>query len=79
MVAAAQWVSRMTTVLLEMALPAALGLWVDHLLGTRLVFALVGFGLGMVLGVWHLLQMASQANREQRDQPGDAAGGRDEE
>lgn len=79
MVAAAQWVSRMTTVLLEMALPAALGLGVDRLLGTRFVFALVGFGVGMVLGVWHLLQMASQANRMQGDETEDASGGRDKE
>ncbi len=79
MVAAAQWVSRMTTVLLEMALPAALGLGVDHLLGTRFVFALIGFGIGMVLGVWHLLQMASQANRMQGEEPHDAPGGRDKE
>jgi len=78
LVAAAQWVSRMTSVLLEMALPAAVGLWVDHLLGTGFVFALVGFGIGMVLGVWHLLKMASQADRKQEEQREDAAGGGDE-
>ena len=79
LVAAAQWVSRMTTVLLEMAIPAAVGLWVDRLLGTRFVFALMGFGIGMVLGVWHLLQMASQSDRRQSGEQGDATRGRDQE
>lgn len=45
------------TVSLEMVLPGVIGVWLDGRLGTKLVFALLGFGGGMVLGVWHLLQM----------------------
>jgi hypothetical protein len=54
---AAEWASRIMTVSLEMVLPGVIGVWLDGRLGTKLVFALLGFGGGMVLGVWHLLQM----------------------
>ncbi len=57
MAVALQWVSRITTVALEMVLPGLLGLWIDGKLGVPLVFTLLGFGLGGSFAMWHLLRM----------------------
>ena len=53
---AVEWVTKITTVALEMVLPAIGGGWLDRRLGTT-YWALVGVVLGMVVGMWHLLQM----------------------
>jgi hypothetical protein len=58
---AMQWVSRITTVGLEMVLPGLGGLWLDGRWGTSFL-GLVGFALGMTLGIWHLLQMTRSLN-----------------
>jgi hypothetical protein len=50
------WVSRITTVALEMVLPGLAGLWLDNLLDTRF-FTLLGFACGVPLGMWHLIAM----------------------
>jgi uncharacterized protein YqgC (DUF456 family) len=51
-----EWVTKITTVALEMVLPAIGGAWLDKRFGTQ-YWALVGVVLGMVVGMWHLLQM----------------------
>ena len=53
---AMEWVTKITTVALEMVLPAIGGAWLDKRFGTQ-YWALVGVVLGMVVGMWHLLQM----------------------
>ena len=53
---AVQWVSRITTVALEMVLPGLAGHWLDQRLGTGFL-VLVGFVLGLTCGLWHLLAM----------------------
>jgi hypothetical protein len=53
---AMEWVSRITTISLEMVLPALLGYWADRKLGIRglsVVGVIVGFGVGM----WHLIKL----------------------
>jgi hypothetical protein len=50
------WVAKITAVVLEMVLPGLAGLWLDNQLGTRFV-TLLGFGLGVPLGLWHLIAM----------------------
>ncbi len=50
------WVSKITTVALEMALPAIGGGYLDQRWGTK-YWALAGLVLGFVVGMWHLLQM----------------------
>ncbi|MBI2824694.1 MAG: AtpZ/AtpI family protein [Planctomycetia bacterium] len=65
-VIASQWATRIMAVAGEMVLPGLLGLWVDTRLGTRVVFMLIGFGLGSTLAVWHLVKMTSQPRGEQR-------------
>ena len=53
------WVARMTTVVLEMALPGLGGQWLDSRFGTS-YWVIVGFGLGFALGIFHLMQMVKQ-------------------
>ncbi|NLE36982.1 MAG: AtpZ/AtpI family protein [Pirellulaceae bacterium] len=54
--------SHVTTIALEMALPALVGHWIDRWLNTGFVFLLLGTVSGIVLGMWHLLQFARQLN-----------------
>jgi len=56
---ALEWVSRITTISLEMALPALLGYWVDQKLGTKILFLALGAIAGFALGLWHLLKLAA--------------------
>jgi hypothetical protein len=53
---AMEWVAKITTVALEMVLPAIGGGYLDRRLGTG-YWALVGVATGMVVGMWHLLLM----------------------
>jgi len=56
MALAMEWVARITTVALEMVLPGLAGQWLDGRLGTSFL-VLLGFGIGLVGGVTHLLLM----------------------
>ena len=61
MVEAMHWISRLTTVTMEIVLPGLLGHWLDRRWGTGFL-ALVGFGLGLVCGMQHLLSMTRMAD-----------------
>ena len=63
-----EWVAKITTVGLEMALPAIIGGYADRRLGTG-YWALVGLVFGFVAGLWHLLRMTSAPDH--RDNDGD--------
>lgn len=63
---AMEWVAKITTVGLEMALPAIGGAFLDRRLGTS-YWALVGLVLGVVGGMWHLLQMTAADARRSRE------------
>lgn len=54
-----KWVSKITTVALEMVLPGVAGLWLDNRLGTRFL-ALLGFAFGVPLGVWQMIAMTKR-------------------
>jgi len=56
MALAMEWISKVTTVALEMVLPGLAGHWLDQRVGVRF-FAPAGFVLGLVCGMWHLLVM----------------------
>jgi hypothetical protein len=56
--AAMEWVSRIITVALEMVLPGLAGGWLDKRWGTSFL-ALVGFALGVSMGIYHLIVMTS--------------------
>lgn len=71
------WVSKITTVVVEMALPAIGGGYLDQRFGTK-YWAPAGLGLGFVLGMWHLLQMtrgSSSGNRQRGGDKGEQSGG----
>lgn len=76
--AAMEWVAKITTVALEMALPAIGGGYLDTRLGTN-YWALVGVVVGVVGGMWHLLQMTrprkSEAKRNGKSGSGSPGSG----
>jgi hypothetical protein len=53
---AMEWVSQITTVVAEMVLPGLAGGWLDNRWGTGFL-ALLGFALGLTVGIWHLIVM----------------------
>jgi F0F1-type ATP synthase assembly protein I len=59
-----QWASRIMVVSLEMVLPGLLGYWFDNLLGTKVLFMLVGLALGSTAAMVHLIRLTrSEKNR----------------
>jgi ATP synthase protein I len=60
---AMEWVTKITTVGLEMVLPAIGGAFLDKRIGTN-YWALIGVVVGMVVGMWHLLQMTRKKDGE---------------
>jgi hypothetical protein len=54
-----QWVAKITTVALEMVVPAVIGMWLDQRLETQFL-ALLGIILGVPLGIWHLVKMTKR-------------------
>lgn len=51
------WTAQITTISLEMVLPALGGVWLDGKLGTKFLFLIAGAVLGFVVGFWHLLKL----------------------
>jgi F0F1-type ATP synthase assembly protein I len=58
MAIALEWTARVTTVGMEMALPAAGGYWLDRRFNTLPICAAIGALLGFAIGFYHLLQIA---------------------
>ena len=54
---AMEWVSRITTIVIEMVLPAVIGYWIDQRLGTKVVFFTLGVVLGFTGGIWQLIKL----------------------
>jgi len=61
MTLAVEWSTRLMTIGLEMALPAAGGYWLDLRIGTLPTFVILGAMLGFVAGMFHLMQIARQS------------------
>ena len=57
---AMQWVSRVTTISLEMVLPGIAGHWLDNRWGTSYL-ALLGLALGLTIGLRQLIAMSREA------------------
>ena len=70
MALAIEWVSRITTVALEMVVPGLIGQWLDHRWQTQFLGP-AGFVLGVAAGMWHLLRMtaAQQPGKKRKAQP----------
>jgi Mn2+/Fe2+ NRAMP family transporter len=56
------WAARTMTVALEMVVPGVIGIWIDRQLGTLALFTVIGFGLGLPLGIWHLVRLTARKN-----------------
>jgi hypothetical protein len=69
MAIAMEWVSQVTTVVLEMVLPGLGGQWLDGKLDTGYL-GLLGFAFGVTLGVWHLIWMTRPRNQSPRRSDG---------
>lgn len=63
--AAVEWVAKITTVALEMALPTVGGAYLDRRWGTQ-YWALVGLILGVTVGLWHLLQLTRNSGNSEK-------------
>ncbi len=72
-----EWGTRVTSIGLEFAVPAALGHGLDRWLGTGPRLAVVGAVLGMAVGMMHVLRLPAELARDaERRRKADA--GRDE-
>ena len=61
---AMQWVSRVTTVSLEMVLPGLLGYWADQQWNSEPVLLVLGVILGFSVGMWHLVTLTKWPPRD---------------
>ncbi len=61
------WAWRVIAISLEMVIPGLVGYWIDSRLGTKALFVLLGFLLGMAVGVLHLLQIARGSTNSSKD------------
>jgi len=73
MAEAAGWASRIMTISAEMVVPGLIGLWLDRLLGTWFLLALVGFAGGLTLGIWHLVRLNSPDAKHNTSDDGPSA------
>lgn len=69
MVVAMRWVHQITSIAIEMALPALLGHWLDGRWGTEPWLVAVGALLGFAAAMVHLLSLAKQSNRTNLRRP----------
>ncbi len=58
-----QWASTITTVGLEMALPALAGAWLDRRYGTGPIWTIVLAILGLVVAMRHLWEISKRLTR----------------
>jgi ATP synthase protein I len=65
---ALEWTSRITTISLELVLPALFGYWLDQRFGTRVLFLILGMMLGFVTALLSLLRLARPSGK---DRPAD--------
>ncbi|MBM84096.1 MAG: hypothetical protein CMJ78_26380 [Planctomycetaceae bacterium] len=65
MVVAMRWVSQISSVSFEMAIPAGVGWWLDQEWDTEPWLLISGAVLGFYAGFTHLLQIVKAANAQQ--------------
>jgi F0F1-type ATP synthase assembly protein I len=61
-----EWSSRLTTIGLEMVLPTVGGYGLDRVWGTLPVFLILGMILGLAVGMWHLMQLATSSDSRRK-------------
>jgi len=63
-----QWAARISVIAFEMVLPAVIGVGLDRLFGTVVLFAIFGVALGMALGFWQLIKIAGSQQPQSCDE-----------
>jgi F0F1-type ATP synthase assembly protein I len=58
-----QWATSVTSIGLEMALPALAGWWLDRRFGTTPIWTVILALLGVVVAMRHLWELAKRLNR----------------
>ncbi len=58
-----QWATQITTIGLEMALPALGGWWIDQRFGTKPLWTVVLAVLGFIVAMRHLWDLSKRLNR----------------
>jgi hypothetical protein len=61
-----EWVGRIVVFALETVLPGLGGRMLDDRFGIGPVLMLLGFALGMSVGLWHLLAMTASAAKNRK-------------
>lgn len=59
-----QWSIVISTIGMQMTLPALFGYWLDKRLGTVMLFTLLGAVLGMTSGMMQLLKISKDSEKE---------------
>jgi ATP synthase protein I len=55
------WVSRITSISMEMVAPGLIGYYLlDRWFGTKVVFLILGLILGLIGGIWQLIRLTKQ-------------------
>lgn len=65
---ATKWVSVVSSVVGVMTVPALGGIWLDNLLGTKCLFVILGALVGLVGGMYCLLEMLKARARAGQSQ-----------
>jgi F0F1-type ATP synthase assembly protein I len=60
------WAWRVIAISLEMVVPGLAGYWIDTQLGTKALFMILGFVIGMTVAILHLVQIARGSSNSDR-------------
>ncbi len=66
---AAAWAAEVTTIAMEMAVPGLAGWWLDRKLDTSPLCLSVGGGIGLALGLLHLVRFSSRKGGDKSSGP----------
>lgn len=66
---AMEWVAKITSVAIEMFLPAVGGHYLDRWAGTNF-WAILGLVFGVTVGIWHLVRMTKVPGKNGKSQRG---------
>jgi F0F1-type ATP synthase assembly protein I len=64
------WSTRIIVIAIEMVVPGLLGYYfLDQKLGTKMLFLLIGLGIGMTVAILHLVRMTKTMSGSQHSPP----------
>jgi F0F1-type ATP synthase assembly protein I len=63
------WATRIIALSASMVIPALIGAWIDQQLGTKVVFLLIGFVIGITAAVLQLMRIVKESNSKSQTRP----------